>query len=75
MLDGDYYFTPVAGVLQGESLSPLLFSMYLNDINTHMRNEPNIGITIFHFFIILILFADDMVLLSENKASLQKGLD
>lgn len=69
------YFSSVAGVLQGESLSPFLFSMFLNDINEYLKNDPNVGITIFDFFMLLILFADDMVLLSETKKGLQKGLD
>ena len=40
-----------------------------------MRNDPAIGINIFHFFMILILFADDMVLFSNNRFGLQRGLN
>lgn len=69
------YFSPVAGVFQGESLSPFLFSMFLNDINDFLKTDPTVGITIFDFFLLLILFADDMVLLSETKQGLQQGLD
>ena len=71
----DYFFSPVAGVLQGESLSPFLFSMYLNDLQDFLKNDPYIGIHIYHFFMILILFADDMVLFSDNRFGLQRGLD
>ena len=71
----DDLFSPAAGVFQGESLSPFLFSMYLNDLQNFMRNEPNIGISIFQFFMILILFADDMVLFSNNRFGLQRGLN
>lgn len=71
----DYLFSPAAGVFQGESLSPFLFSMYLNDLQNFMSNEPNIGISIFQFFMILILFADDMVLFSNNRFGLQRGLN
>ena len=46
----DYLFSPAAGVFQGESLSPFLFSMYLNDLQNFMRNEPNICISISQFF-------------------------
>ena len=69
------YFSPVAGVLQGESLSPFLFSIFLNDINEFLKNDPTVGVTIFDFFMLLILFADDMVLLSETKQGLQRGLN
>ena len=73
--DDSCYFSPAAGVLQGESLSPLLFSMYLSDINTSLKNDPHVGINVFHFFMTMILFADDMALVSESKFGLQRGLD
>ena len=69
------YFSPQAGVFQGESLSPFLFTMYLNDINNYMKSDPDVGMSIYQFFIILLLFADDMVLFSDNRVGLQKGLD
>ena len=71
----DFFFSPVAGVLQGESLSPFLFSMFLNDLQDFMKNDPYMGISIYHFFMILILFADDMVFFSDNRFSLQRCLD
>ena len=73
--ENTFLFSPQAGVFQGESLSPLLFSMYINDLNAFMRTDPNVGISIYQFFIILLLFADDMALFSDSRSGLQKGLD
>lgn len=70
-----FLFSPHAGVFQGESLSPTLFSFFLNDINDYMKEDPTLGINIFHFYIALLLFADDMVLFSSNRFGLQAGLD
>ena len=36
------YFSPLAGVFQGESLSPVLFSFFVNDINEFMKDGHNI---------------------------------
>ena len=39
-----------------------------------MQNDHDIGVSIHHFKIILLLFADDMVLFSSNRSGLQNGL-
>ena len=70
-----YLFYPCAGVFQGESLSPTLFSLFLNDINQYLQTDANIGISIYQFYLALLLFADDMVLFSDNRFGLQAGLD
>ena len=69
------FIHPHAGVLQGESLSPTLFSMFLNDINQTLQVDANVGISIYQFYLALLLFADDMVLFSDNRFGLQTGLD
>ncbi len=58
------------GVRQGDNLSPLLFSYYLNDLLEHLKNNNNKGIQIhyqdgetMHFLaLIAIMFADDTIL-------------
>ena len=71
----DCFFASKAGVFQGESLSPFLFSMSLNDVNDALKTENDVGINLFEWILTILLFADDMALVSESKRGLQKGLD
>src|SRR5271156_5041191 len=64
------------GVLQGEVLSPLLFSLYLADIEDILTNAKIPGIKITLALIIhILLFADDMVLLAPTPFTLQKKIN
>lgn len=79
------FFPCNVGVRQGESLSPVLFSLYLNDLNSFFESKnieglKNISNDLedeFDNFLKLftILYADDTVLLAESKEDLQKQLD
>ena len=71
----DCFFASKTGVFQGESLSPFLFSMFLNDINDALKNDNDVGINLFEWILTILLFADDMALVSESRIGLQKGLD
>ena len=59
------------GVRQGESLSPFLFSMFLNDIEDVFMNKGLSGKDVKFFKIFLILYADDIVIFAESKDELQ----
>ena len=63
-------FYSTLGVRQGECLSPFLFSMYINDLEKHL-SAPDSGIDIGHMKMLLILYADDVVIFSDNPISLQ----
>ena len=63
------------GVRQGECLSPLLFSMFLNDIEEHFILSGLEGIDINMFKIFLLLYADDIVLFANSAEELQEGLN
>ena len=48
-----------------------MFSLFLNDIEMHLQEHINIGITIDQVSIYLLLFANDAVLISEDAQGLQ----
>lgn len=64
-----------AGVLQGEILSPLLFSMYLNDFERYFINSNCTSIELQMINMFLIMYADDTVLLAESPEGLQDMLN
>ena len=64
-----------SGVAQGESISPFLFSMYLNDLEEAFILKGYEGIDIGMIKLCLMLYADDVLLLSESETGLQFGLD
>ena len=63
------------GVRQGECLSPLLFSMFLNDIEDHFILHGYHGIDISFTKLFLLLYADDIVILADTAEELQNGFD
>ena len=63
------------GVRQGESLSPFLFSMFLNDIEDVFMNKGLWGIDVNFFKIFLILYADNIFIFAESKDELQRIID
>ena len=60
-------FPITVGVKQGCLLSPILFSLYLNDLHDFLPNGLNIGNT----NIKVLMYADDLILLSDSSADLQ----
>ena len=64
------------GVHQGNTLSPTLFNIFVNDITSDMpdHDSPNINIHT-NKRISCLMYADDLVLLSKTKVGLQKKLD
>ena len=63
-----------SGVKQGDTLSPTLFCIYINDLAITLK-EKGIGINLNGQYICLLLYADDLVLLAENEKDLQMLLD
>ena len=61
--------------MQGECLSPILFSLYLNDIEEQFMNSGIEGIDIDMFKLVLLLYTDCIVVFANNPEELQNGLD
>ncbi len=68
------WFHTKAGIKQGDSLSPTMFAIFINDIVEDVKSV-NIGIEIDGHNICILLYANDIVLLSDTKERLQKRLD
>ena len=77
------FFQCSTGVRQGENISPFLFSIYLNDLEDHLRFDHINGIKlvlhtdeVFLFLkIFVLLYADNTALLAESREDLQTALD
>ena len=69
------WFKITSGVRQGDALSPTLFSMYLNDLATGIK-DLQCGIHFNDAFMCsILLYADDIVLIADSEEKLQKQLD
>lgn len=63
------------GVLQGDSLSPLLFALFLSDFEEYFKNNNSLGIDLCDDQSVnAIFFADDLVLLASSRARLRKQI-
>ena len=69
------YYENKIGLFQGEVLSPILYSLYVNDCEMHFlkNNCPFIEFEMICIF--LLMYADDMVLIAQNPQNLQKMID
>ena len=66
----EYFHCPI-GVKQGDCLSPTLFAIFINDLAKEIK-ESGIGIQIEeNLFINILLYADDIVLLTSSENDLQ----
>ena len=68
------WFDCKTGVKQGDCLSPTIFSLFINDLVGEI-NDLDLGIDVEGEKIALLLYADDIVLLSDNEVNMQNMLN
>ena len=68
------WFPVQNGVKQGSVLSPTQFSIYVNDLANEINNM-HCGVDIDGLNVSIMLYADDIVLLSDSEINLQSMLD
>ena len=77
------FFDCNIGVRQGENLSPILFTFYLNDLEKYLTFRKVNGIDFnvltddahVYFKLLVLLYADDTVLFSDNSTDMQQALN
>ena len=68
------FFSSNIGLLQGESTSPLLFSLFVNDLENNISHQ-SVGVNVVNILIKILMFADDMAIFSTSIEGLQQGFD
>ena len=66
-----------AGVKQGDNCSPILFSIFINELAIEVIRQGKHGVNFLvdTFELFILLLADDVVLLSETPVGLQRQLN
>ena len=68
------WFNTYSGVRQGDNLSPTLFNLFMNDLAKEL-NLLKLGISLDDLHLCCLLYADDIVLISDSEDKLQKMLN
>ena len=61
--------------VQGCNLSPLFFSLFINDLESYLLTNTAGSITLANCKVQLLLFADDLALLADSIKGLQDSID
>ena len=67
-------FKTMAGVRQGDCMSPTLFSIFINDLAQRIKNL-NQGINIGTTNLSILLYADDIAIIADNENDMQHMLN
>ncbi len=68
------WFSIEFGVKQGDTLSPTLFGLFINDLVSALKAITK-GIDLETLVVQCLLYADDLVLIAESEEELQKMLN
>ena len=70
------FFPCKRGVRQGCPLSPILFSIYLNDLLTEVDKDKTHSVQLGDKqYLTCLAYADDILILSKSAIGLQRSLD
>ena len=78
-----WIFRSFRGVRQGENLSPVLFALFLNDLETFLEEKNCTGINLemptdnisTYIKLFVLLYADDTVIFGTDEVSFQYNLN
>ena len=75
-LDGHHteWFGIHGGVRQGDNLAPTLFTVFINSLAAKVKEEQT-GVNLEYLNLPILLYADDIVVMSETEEGLQQQLD
>ena len=68
------WFSVTSGVRQGDNIAPTLFAMYINSLAQEIKNL-NKGVNVDELMVSILLYADDIVLISDSEKGLQEQLN
>ena len=60
---------------QGEVMSPILFSLFIDDLERFLQDSINFGLTFDDVTFIILLSADDMAIIGDSPMGLQNSLN
>ena len=75
LISSQNYFRRNLDLMQGEVMSPVLFSLFINDIEINLIVKGSIPYECANISLFLLMYADDLVLFSETVIGLQQMLD
>ena len=68
-------FEITTGLKQGEVISPMLWALFVEDLEMYLQNNVDSGMSLNEIIIILLLFADDVVIFGNSPVDLQNSLN
>jgi hypothetical protein len=60
------WFDINSGVRQGDSLSTILFGLFINDLITEVK-AFNLGVNVNDIIVYIMAFADDIMIIAQNE--------
>ncbi|KAL9969651.1 hypothetical protein ACROYT_G021888 [Oculina patagonica] len=63
------------GIRQGDGLSPVLFSLFMNDLPQYLKQSKSPGVMLGNRTINCLMYADDLLIISPSPEGLQQSLN